>query len=114
MIRKFEIINDRFKELQGYLYYNTDTKQFSLEGLPDYTGKTPDITFKVMNEQGYIKYPQHVCDNWVNSRVIPPNRHAINWILECMGMSEYDTFKILLYGNGKCQLDDSYILEIKG
>lgn len=30
-----------------------------------------------------------------------------------MGMKEYNVFDILVYGNGRCQMDYSCIIEIK-
>ena len=43
MIRKFKIWNEKFKELEGYLTFDTETEKFGMTLLDDYTGKTPDI-----------------------------------------------------------------------
>lgn len=42
MIEKYKIYNEKFKELEGYLYFNTETQQFSMTILDDYSGKNPD------------------------------------------------------------------------
>lgn len=44
MIEKYEIRNEKFNdELEAYLYFDTDTEEFSMTLLDDYTNKKPDI-----------------------------------------------------------------------
>lgn len=112
MIRKFEIWNDKFNKLEGYLSFNTETEEFSMRILEDYTGKHPDIFFKLMNEQGIVDVPQHFVNRWVNGRVFPPNRQGIRGMLKEMGLKEYNVFDILMYNEGGCQMDYSYLKEV--
>ena len=112
MIRKFRIYNEKFKTDEGYLFYNTETEQFSMKLLPEYTGYA-DIFFKELHKQGVIDVPQHLVDMWVRGRVIPPNRQGLRGILDELGMKEYNVFDLLLYGNGRCQMDYSCIIEEK-
>lgn len=112
MIRKFRIYNEKFKTDEGYLFYNTETEQFSMKLLPEYEGYV-DIFFKELNKQGIIDVPQHLVDMWVRGRVIPPNRQGLRGILDDLGMKEYNVFDLLVYGNGRCQMDYSCIIEEK-
>jgi hypothetical protein len=106
---EYEIWNGKYNELEGYLYYNSETKQFSMRLLEDYTGKTPDCFFDILQEQGVTVPEQHLVDMWVDGRVPPPNRQGIRGMLEGVGMKEYDRFAILTYASGRCQQDSSYI-----
>lgn len=112
MIREFEIYNEKFKEVQAYLYYDTETKKFNMQLLKDYTGLHPDIIFLELYKQGIVDVPQHIAQMWAEGRVFPPNRQGLQGMLEDIGMTEYDVFEIMLYGNGRCQMDYSCIREI--
>lgn len=112
MVEKYEIYNEKFKELEGYLFFDTETKKFSMRILEDYTGMHPDIWFQVLNERGIVEVPQHIVDNWVQGRVFPPNRQGLQGMLQEIGMTEYNVHDILIYGNGKCQMDYSCIRRI--
>lgn len=112
MIEKYEIYNEKFKETEGYLYFNTETQQFSITVLEDYTGKHPDIFFDVMHLRGIVEVPQHLVDMWVTHRVFPPNRQGLRGMLDEMGMKEYNVHDILVYGNGRCQMDHSMIIRM--
>ncbi len=114
MIEKYKIYNEKFKELEGYLYFNTETEQFSMTLLKDYTGKHPDIFFKVLHSQGIVNVPHHLVDMWVTGRVFPPNRQGLRGMLDEMGMKEYNVHDILVYGNGRCQMDFSCIIRVDG
>lgn len=62
MIEKYEIYNEKFKELEGYLYFDSDTEKFSMTILDNYSGKIPDVFFVVLNQQGITEVPQHLVD----------------------------------------------------
>lgn len=103
MIEKYKIYNEKFKELEGYLYFNTETQQFSMTILDDYSGKNPDWFFRELNKQGITEVPQHLVDMWVQERVFPPNRQGLQGMLADIGMAEYNLHDILvdvkLYAN---------------
>lgn len=114
MIEKYEIRNEKFNDaLEGYLYFDTDTEEFSMTLLDDYTNKKPDIFFKLLHDQGIKEVPPHLVKTWVDGRVFPPNRQGLRGMLEEMGMKEYNVHDILVYGNGKCQMDFSYIKRVE-
>lgn len=114
MTRKFEIYNEKFKEVQAYLYLDTETETFSIELLDSYEGLHPDILFNIYHKM----YPQdkfmaqHNVDGYIEGRVLPPNRHALSQYLSDMGLTEYNIVKILDYTKGRCPMDHSYFREI--
>lgn len=112
MKREFEIYNYKFKEVQGYLYYDTDKDRYSMRLLPSYKGMHPDCTFMELNKQGIVYVPQDIVDMWVHNRVIPPNRQGLEGILKEMGLSEYNVFDLLMLTGGTCELDYSGLREI--
>lgn len=114
MIRKFEILNEKFNnELNGYLYYDTEKDKYKMKLLKSYKGKHPEIFFRVLNEQGVVDVPDYLVNNWVQGRVIPPNRQGLRGILDEIGMKEYNVFDLLIYCNGRCHMDSLCIREIK-
>lgn len=50
---------------------------------------------------------------WVVDRIVPPNRHNINYILDYHNMEVYDELELLLLDNGRCGLDPYYICELE-
>lgn len=114
MKRKFEILCGRREvhQVEGYLYYDTDTKQFSMQ-LARRCFKGFSIFFQILYKRGIKDVPQHLVDRWVDNRIIPPDRQGLYDILKEMGITEYDRFTMLLYNNGICQMDSSYIREVE-
>ena len=112
MKRMFEVYNKKFKEVQAYLQYDTETNKYTMQILPDYTGMHPDILFALWHQKGIIDVPEHFVEMWVDSRVIPPNRQCMSSILDELGMKEYDRFQFLMLGHGESQMDFSCLREI--
>lgn len=113
MIRKFEILDEKHNdELSGYLSYDTEKDFYTMRILEDYTGKHPHVLFRLMHEQGIVDVPDFIALDWVQSRVIPPNRHGIWGILADIGMTEYNVFDLLMYSMGRCDADNLYLKEI--
>ena len=110
MIEKYEIFNEKYKELEGWLFFDTESETFSMRILESYEGKHPDCFFKELHRKGIVDVPQHFVDMWVEGRIFPPNRQGLQGMLQEMGMSEYNVHDILIYGNGRCQMDFSCII----
>lgn len=111
MIRQFEIWNRKFNTLEGHLYFDTETEKFSMTIEKEFTGKV-DIMFDILNKQKVYNVPQHIVDNWVQSRVIPPDRQGLKGILEDAGMKEYHVPTLFFYCMGDCDMDYTYCKEI--
>lgn len=113
MIEKYEIWNDKFKEFEGYLFYDTGNDKYAIRLLEDYSGKHPDILFKIWADRGVVDLPQGVVDRWVKGRVFPPNRQGARDMLNALGMKEYNLHDLIVYYEGRCQMDYSYIKRIE-
>ena len=94
------------------MFNNTETDTYAMKLLEDYTGKHPDIFFRILHDQGVVDVPEYLVDVWVQDRVIPPNRQGLEGLLKEMGMTEYHVFDLLMYAKGRCQLDYSMLREI--
>lgn len=112
MIEKYEIFNLKFSELEGYLFYDTDKDMYSMTLLDNYDGKHPDIWFKIMHDMGVVDVPQHIVDRWVQGRVFPPSRQGLKGMLQEIGIPKYDLHALLIYFEGRCQMDYSCIRRI--
>ena len=114
MIRIFEILNEKYdNELDGWIAYNTETKRFALRLLEDYTGKHPDIMFKILHSKGYVNAEEMHAQMFVEARIVPPNRHNSEDVLEYHGLKEYDEFGIMLGTKGRGCMDNYCIEEIE-
>lgn len=112
MKRSFEIRDaKRSNKLMGYLYFDEDISKYSMKLLKSYD-EEPEIFFNELNRQGIVDVPQHLVDNWVRGRVIPPNRQGLRGILNDIGMKEYNVFDLLMYASGRCHMDELYLKEI--
>lgn len=113
MVRRFKILDEYNNDSEmGELQYNTETKQFRVFVLNDYTGKYPDTYMQKYSKLGITELPADSVARWINQRILPPNRHAINWILKEAGIPEYDEMAIMTRVNGRCARDNFYFKEI--
>jgi hypothetical protein len=112
MIEKYEIFNEKYKEIEGYLTFDTETEKYTMKILDNYENKHPDIFFSELNEQGITDVPEHLVNMWVEGRVFPPNRQGLQGMLESIGMTEYNVHDIMIYCNGRCDMDFSCLRRI--
>lgn len=111
MIRRFKIVDGWKKKVyMGEMQYNTETKEFRVLVLDDYTGKNPDHFMEKFKGQGEL--PPDMVNRWITRRVMPPTRHGCKSILNDMGIDEYDIFKILEKTHGVCDMDPYHFEEI--
>ena len=108
--REFEILNRR-DELQGVLVAK-GKNEFEIL-LDKQNTDALDIAFRQWKNRGFTVVPENLSKSWVEERVIPPNRQGIEEVLVDFGLAEYNLLDMLLATNGRCQLDNSYIREIK-
>ncbi|GHU74086.1 hypothetical protein FACS1894188_01290 [Clostridia bacterium] len=78
------------------------------DGMPE-NGDYPISLFGVKKERELTH--EHI-ENWLKSRVVPPNRDNIKEILEIVGLAYYDYFELLKVNNGQIT-DDDFSLEIR-
>ena len=114
MIRKFRIYNEYYKEDLGTLYYDTETEEFRIRMLDDYTGLHPDIFMYILGVEHHEKWIDgHNMENYMRQRLCPPNRHAIGDALQRVGLKEYKVIDILDITKGRCDMDNNMFIEIK-
>ena len=113
-MRKFEIYNKKFNEVQAYLYLDTEKEEFKIRVLPSYKGMHPDAPFFFYNMCHPDKewMDERSVDTYIKMRILPSNRHALNQYLSDMGLTEYNVVKILDYTKGRCVMDESYFREV--
>lgn len=113
MIRRFQILDSYRKDAyMGELQYNTETKQFRVLVLDEYPENTlPDHFMDKFKGQGEL--PEWAVDRWIHRRLLPPNRHAIKYTLEGLGMKQYDEMSLFDVTKGFCDKDNFYFKEIK-
>ena len=108
--RKFEIRN-HYGELQGILVA-IDKNTFEIV-LDQQDTNRLDIAFIQWKNRGFHKVPKDLSKSWVEERVIPPTRQGIEEVLKDFRITEYNLLDMLLATDGRCQLDNSYVQEIK-
>lgn len=111
-IRKFYWKYPNIQEPLGILTYNTENKQFTIEVL-DVEYNILPISLAAIKDGGKNPLSGKLANQWVASRVEPPDRANISDILKCAGLLTYDVFGLLLYHNGRAVYDKLYLEEIK-
>lgn len=76
--------------------------------LLDKSGRFPIVLFGFYGERS-VADPDMV-DYWVRTRVYPKNRQNISDILQQLGLTEYDPWKLFLAVNGR-NTDDAYYIK---
>lgn len=110
LIRRFEIYNELYEEVEGYLTYDTETGKYAMKVVD--VAEHPSIYFEVLRQRGIVDVPEHLVDMWVQGRVLPPNRQGLQGLLEKIGMHEYNVFDLLVYGSARNQMDYDCIREL--
>ena len=98
-------------EVQGILSYDKDSDKYGIT-LPEKKASQLDICFQQWYRRGFTEVPEDLVMNWIDSRVIPSNRQGMKSILAEMGIEEYNLFDMLMYCDGRCQMDSAYIKQI--
>lgn len=108
-IRKFYVkLEDR---VWAILEYNSSSKEFHLHIPKVEDIRRAPITIWAYADVGIGDLSAQQSLEWVQMRLIPPNRANIGDILVGFGMKEYDELEMLCKLNGRCSQDDMYIEE---
>jgi hypothetical protein len=107
----FAIRNETDKEQKdlGYLLYYEAEKQFYIE-LPENADpwETP-LILSSFAERGQLTVNSYWSKQWVQQRIVPPDRQNIGQVLKDNGLDEYDEYKLLILAMGRCAQDDYYL-----
>lgn len=99
------------KELAYLLYYEKE-RSFYIE-LPEEADpwETPLLLSSFL-KRGEKTINSYWSLMWVRQRIIPSDRQNIGQVLKENGMEEYDEFKLLMSGQGRCAQDDYFLEEV--
>ena len=112
-MRIYEIIDEENNASVGILLYYEKEKTFICElkdGLDEWTAP---FLFAGFVKRGIYTMPRDESLNWVRSRIIPPSRQNIDFILKTHKLKEYDENVFLEISRGICSQDSLYVKPIK-
>ena len=94
------------------LYYDEERREYRIEIEPWAT--EDDVPMLLIP---FVHKRERVLDGtwsrkWVEERIVPPSRQNIGQVLKANGLTEYDDFRLLLVGMGRCSQDDFELVEI--
>ena len=90
----------------GYLFYFEKSGVFSIE-LSDAVSETEvPLFFASFIRKGIRTVDPGWSKRWVSSRIVPEERQNLGSILRENHMKEYDPYRLLMLGDGRCSQDD--------
>lgn len=111
-IRKFYVRDKKTK--WAILEYNIVTKSFALHISKDKDISKSSIQLYLYTNIGIYDLSEKQSLEWVQQRLIPPNRENIGDILRAGGLTEYSEIGMIDLHHGRCSQDDLYFEEIIG
>lgn len=106
---KYQLIADDTNELVANIYYDESANTYSAELKHIVWDLPPLFGFP---EVGSCPNPcSWAIENFLKSRVIPPNRDGLKYILQQNGIYEYD-WKVLIKLNKGRSVDDGLRVEV--
>ena len=102
----------RGSSLIGYLLYFEKGSTFSIELKEDLSLNDSPIFFDHFIETGQLTVDPVWSERWVASRVVPTDRQNLGMILRDNGLKEYDLFRLLMLGCGRCSQDDCAVIPV--
>lgn len=109
-----EIIDEsRDNLLIAYLFYFEKSKEFCVELSPDVRQEDAPIFLASFIGKGRLTLDPEWSMRWVESRIVPTDRQNLGTILRANGLSEYDPFRLLMLGDGRCAQDDCAVRMVR-
>lgn len=113
MLESYQLKDDSDTKI-GVLSKNLDTGEYSFELDEDFKGKLLPVAFYgVFNQDREKVVSNNVIDNWIKSRIFPPNRNNADELLKELNLTKYNEWEILKRNWGFSPTD-SYWLDITG
>ncbi len=97
----------------GYLFYYEKSKMFFLELSDAIDEKEFPIFLSSFVRKGSFSVDHEWSARWVQQRIVPTDRQNLGMILRENRLKEYDVFRLLMLGNGRCAQDDCAIVPVK-
>ena len=99
------------KDLAYLLYYEV-AKCFYIELPEDADPWETPLLLESFLKRGEKTINSYWSKIWVRQRIVPEDRQNLSQVLKENGLEEYDEFKLLLAGKGRCAQDNYYLEEI--
>ena len=97
----------------GYLFYYEKSDTFSIELSPEIQESDAPLFLASFIKKGIYTVDPEWSARWVQQRIVPADRQNIGTILRDNGLKEYQTYRLLMLGEGRCAQDDCSVLPIK-
>ena len=98
-------------DLAYLLYFETD-KRFYIELPEDADPWDTPLLLSSFARKGEHTINAYWSKQWVQQRIVPPDRQNIGQILRDNGLETYDEYRLLLLAGGRCEQDDCYLAPI--
>lgn len=110
-IRDSEI--DKQKDL-AYLIYYEKAKSFYIEVPESISQWEAPMLLASFVKKGCYSINSYWSKQWVRQRIVPTDRQNLGVVLKDNQLTEYDEYRLLLLGKGRCAQDNCYLVPIKG
>ena len=97
----------------GYLFYYEQSGKFFIE-IPDHLDEwEAPLILSSMVRREIRSVDAYWSGVWVQQRIVPVDRQNLGQILRDNGLDEYNPYKLLMLGHGRCAQDSCYVKSIK-
>ena len=103
-------IRDEYRRINiGFLFYDEEKETCIVELNETLRLEDAPVFFDVFLRKKLYTVDPVWSKKYMESRVIPPERQNIRSVLKSIGLKEYQTFSLLMSGEGRCPQDDCSI-----
>ena len=100
----------RDSALVGYLLSFEHGASFSVELIDQLTADDAPLFFESFIKKGQLTVDPVWSERWVRSRIMPEDRQNLGSVLKDNKLREYDAFRLLMLGCGRCAQDDCAVI----
>ncbi len=100
------------RTLAWLLYYEKAGK-FYIELPDDADPWTTPLLLSSFLKKGQKSVNAYWSEMWVNQRIVPTDRQNLGQVLKDNGLKEYDAYRLLMLGNGRCAQDSYYLVRLQ-
>lgn len=97
----------------AYLVYYENSKQFYIELPQDAEPWETPLLLESFLRRGERTINAYYSRLWVQQRIVPTDRQNLGQILKENGLEEYDEYKLLMLGEGRCAQDNYYLAALE-
>jgi len=114
-MKVFAVKCDVFRkgETLGYLFYYENINEGCIEILDGLDEWDLPVILEHYVRNGRRSMTTEQTLQWVNQRIVPPDRQNIASILVSNGLTEYNPYELLIIADGRCAQDDCYIERVQ-